>query len=237
MTTRNIIYLINVNNGSYADYTYPLIEQYAEKCNADIAVYDNEVFRAIGAPHPNFLIFDIMRHFVTTDYNKMLYIDMDIRILPQSPNIFNEVTKFGMVQDHKADLWRREAMQGWLDNHHPGMHVTHYFNGGVMVSTKKSILKLLNVVPEDIIAFWNTTKDVFPHGYNQNILNYCIIKSEIIFEELPDKWNKVCRKAGPDDYFIHYVANKTQIQTGYDKFKDNKCNPDITMTLDTLRYV
>jgi len=107
----------------------------------------------------------------------------------------------------------------------------HYFNGGVIVSDKKSINKLLSVLPNDILNFWETTKDKFPHGFNQNILNYCIIKSNIKYNELPAKWNKVCRSAGPEDFFIHYVANKHQIQTDNDKFKNNICNTNITMTL------
>ena len=41
--------------------------------------------------------------------------DTDIRIMDNSPDIFNEVNTFGMVQDHKADLWRKDAMQKWLD--------------------------------------------------------------------------------------------------------------------------
>ena len=72
---------------------------------------------------------------------------------------------------------------------------------------------------------------MFPHGYNQNILNYCIIKSGIKYQELPAKWNRICRNASENDYFIHYVANKNQIQTSLDKFKDNNYNPNITMTL------
>ena len=101
-------------------------------------------------------------------------------------------------------------------------------------SNKKSIKKILSVLPNNVLSFWETTKDKFPHGFNQNILNYCIIKSNIEYNELPDKWNKVCRKASANDFFIHYVANKTQIQTDFDKFKDNVCNNDITMTLENL---
>ena len=102
---------------------------------------------------------------------------------------------------------------------------------GDVIQCKNSINKILEVIPDDILAFWETTKDMFPHGYNQNILNYSIIKSGIDYQELPDRWNKVCRKADDTDYFIHYVANKNQIQTGLDKFKDNVCNPNVTMSL------
>lgn len=231
---KNLIYLIDVGNNSYSRYTYTLIEEYAKKTNSDIAIFDTDVFRSSNWPHPNFLIFDILQHFISTDYEKMLYVDMDIRILPQSPNIFEQCSGFGMVEDHKADLWRRDAMNEWLTIHHPSLTCTHYFNGGVMVSDQKSTEQLIKSFPSNILEFWETTKDKFPHGYNQNITNYCIIKSGLKYTVLPDKWNKVCRKASCDDYFIHYVANKTQIQTDYDKFKDNICNPNITMTLDTL---
>lgn len=232
--TKNLIYLINVGNNVYSQHTYPLIEDYARKTKSDIAIFDTEVFQSSQWPHPNFLIYDILRHFVTTDYEKMLYVDMDIRILPQSPDIFEQYDGFAMAEDHKADLWRRDAMNEWLDIHHPDLSCVHYFNGGVMLSDQASALQLIEALPADILEFWETTKDKFPHGYNQNITNYSIIKSNIDYTVLPDKWNKVCRKANKDDYFIHYVANKSQIQTSYDKFKDNVCNPDITMSLNNL---
>ena len=234
---KNLIYLIDVGDNLYSKHTYPLIEAYAKKTNSDIATFDTEVFNSTNWPHPNFLIFDILRHFVTTDYKKMLYVDMDIRILPNSPNIFEECDGFGMVEDHKADLWRRQAMNDWLKIHHPELNCTHYFNGGVMVLDKDNANQLINTLPSDILEFWETTKDKFPHGYNQNITNYCIMKGGLKCKALPDKWNKVCRKAGQEDHFIHYVANKDQIQTRYDKFKDNICNPEITMTLDRLNHV
>jgi hypothetical protein len=60
--------------------------------------------------------------------------------------------------------------------------------------------------------------------------------SGIDYQALDDKWNKCCRnKPSEKDYFIHYVANKSQIQTEYDCFKDNVFNPNIEMRLDTLR--
>jgi len=236
-TRKKVIYITAVGNLPYMEHTYPLLEKYAAKVNADIRIFNDDDFAKTNYPSPNFLIFDIFNEFVDSKYEQMMYIDVDIRILDQATDIFKEVEKFGMVQDHKADMWRREAMQTWLDKHYAGMQINHYFNGGVIVSDKQSIKDILKTVPDDILSFWKSTKDTFNDGFNQNILNYCIIKSNIEYQELPDKWNKVCRKAGEEDYFIHYVANKTQIQTGYDKFKDNKCNPDITMTLDTLRYV
>ena len=168
--------------------------------------------------------------------------DVDIRILDHAPDIFKEVDGFGMIQDWKAtkqfDYARRKSLQEWLDKNHSGMKCEHYFNGGVIVSDKKNVEKLLSVLPDDVLAFWKTTLDAFPNNFNQNVLNYCIIKSKIQYQELPDKWNKCCRNNPlADDYFIHYVANKKQIQTQWDKFKDNTFNPNIEMTIESLKYV
>jgi hypothetical protein len=231
---KNIIYLINVNNGSYATHTYPLIEEYAKKVNADIAVFDTEIFESTSLPHPNFLIFEILKHFKTTDYARMMYIDMDIRILPHSPNIFEEFKGFAMVEDHKADLWRRDAMNDFLKYYFPGLECKHYFNGGVMIADHDSVEKLLNVIPDDYVAFWRQHPDGKLKSINQTLLNLFILQSNIEYTVMPDMYNKVCRKATANDYFIHYVANKNQIQTEFDKFKDNICNESITMTLENL---
>jgi hypothetical protein len=231
---KNIIYLINVNNGNYAKHTYPLIEEYAKKVNADIAVFDTEIFNNSLLPHPNFLIFEILKHFNTTEYERMMYIDMDIRILPHSPNIFEEFKGFAMAEDHKADLWRRDAMNDFLNYYFPGLVCKHYFNGGVMIADHDSVRKLLNVIPADYVAFWKQYPDGKLKSVNQTLLNLFILQSNIEYTVMPDMYNKVCRKATANDYFIHYVANKNQIQTEFDKFKDNICNESITMTLANL---
>lgn len=230
-TRKRVIYLTAVGNVDYFTHTYPLIEKYAQRVNADIRIFNNNDFIKTNYPSPNFLLFDILKEFYDSDYEQMMYMDIDIRIMDNATNIFEAVDTFGMVQDHKAELWRRKAMQEWLDKHHPGLNCNHYFNGGVIVSDKNSIKQLLEVVPSNLLEFWETTKDKFPHGFNQNILNYCIIKSKLQYTVLPDKWNKVCRSATSEDYFIHYVANKNQIQTDKDKFKNNICNDNIQMTL------
>ena len=54
--------------------------------------------------------------------------DLDIRIMNNAENIFDKVESFGMVQDHTADSWRRAKMQEWLDKHHNGMTINHYFS-------------------------------------------------------------------------------------------------------------
>ena len=228
---KNVIYLIKVGDVDYSKHTLPLIQNYAERCDADVVIFDENKFDVEKHKHPNFLLFDIFKHFKESSYEKMLYMDLDIRIMNNAENIFDKVESFGMVQDHTADSWRRAKMQEWLDKHHNGMTINHYFNGGVLVSDKNSINKVIEALPKNILEFWETTKDMFPHGFNQNILNYSIIKSGINYKELPDRWNKVCRKADGNDYFIHYVANKNQIQTDKDKFKDNVCDPNITMSL------
>ena len=46
-----------------------------------------------------------------SNYEKMMYIDIDIRILDHSPNIFEHVKTFGMAEDWMGDMWRKEELQ------------------------------------------------------------------------------------------------------------------------------
>ena len=103
-----------------------------------------------------------------------------------------------------------------------------------MIADQDSVKQLLNAIPDDYITFWKQHPDGKLKSINQTWLNLFIIQSNIQYSVLPDRYNKVCRKATCDDYFIHYMANKIQIQTQYDKFKDNVCNDLITMTLENL---
>ena len=112
---KNVIYLINVGQLGYTEHTIPLIKKYSEKVDADIIEFGDKEFIDSGYPSPNFLIFDIWKHFENSKYDKMMYIDVDIRILDHSPNIFDEVKNFGMVEDWKAPLWRKEELQKVLE--------------------------------------------------------------------------------------------------------------------------
>ena len=233
---KNVIYLINVGQLGYTEHTIPLIKKYSEKVDADIIEFGDKEFIDSGYPSPNFLIFDIWKHFEDSKYDKMMYIDVDIRILDHSPNIFDEVKNFGMVEDWKAPLWRKEELQKWFDKYWSGLECKHYFNGGLQVISKDSIKILNELVPSDIIEYWNRYPDGKLRSQNQGLINKFLAMSGIDYQALDDKWNKCCRnKPSEKDYFIHYVANKSQIQTEYDCFKDNVFNPNIEMRLDTLR--
>ena len=133
--------------------------------------------------------------------------------------------------------WNKKEKK-WFDLYFPGTICNHYFNGGVLVSDKDSIKKINKLVPDDVISFWSSHPDGELHSQNQGIVNYFIAKSGIGYQVLEPKWNKCCRNnATNEDYFIHYVANKNQIETSFDSFKGNKYNPNIKMTLESLRYV
>ena len=134
------------------------------------------------------------------------------------------------------NIIRKEELQKWFDKYWPGLECNHYFNVGLQISNKESIKTLNKLVPDDIIDYWRSHPDGKLRSQNQGLINQFVAMSGIDYQALDDKWNKCCRnKPSSDDYFIHYVANKSQIQTDYDCFKDNVYNPNIEMRLDTLR--
>ena len=235
---KNVIYIIKSGNVEYSEHTIPLIYKYAKKVSADVIMFDDKKFKQTNYPSSNFMAFDTWKHFQSSHYEKMMYIDIDIRILDNAPNIFDHVDKFGMAEDWKSDSWRKEALQEWFNLYFAGTICKNYFNGGVLVSDKDSIKKLNNLVPEDIVGFWRNNPDGILHSQNQGMINYFIAKSGIDYQVLEPKWNKCCRNnATNKDYFIHYVANKSQIETNFDSFMGNKYNSNIKMTLESLKMM
>ena len=52
---KNVIYLIKVGNVDYSNHTLPLIQKYADKCNADVIIFDENNFNSEKHYHPNIL--------------------------------------------------------------------------------------------------------------------------------------------------------------------------------------
>ena len=82
---KNIIYTINKQTPRYdkKDYngygkvTIPIMQKYADGVGADLKVIDDkDVSKHSLTPH--FDKFDIFKRFVNSDYENMLYMDLDI---------------------------------------------------------------------------------------------------------------------------------------------------------------
>lgn len=124
-----------------AEVTTPVMKSYAEKIGADFELIVTEKVRAGHAKFEKYQLFDLL-----AQYQRICYLDCDILVMPESPDIFGAVDheRFGAffdseVKDNDADIpaWREEEIAffqqvkgdiGWRNS---------YFNSGVMVMERR----------------------------------------------------------------------------------------------------
>lgn len=79
----------------YSEITFPLIQKYAQKCGADFHAYYQEQEAGFAAMKQDFNKFAFI-------YDKILYIDADMVVLPHTPNLFEQTPSghFAAVNEH-----------------------------------------------------------------------------------------------------------------------------------------
>ena len=125
----------------WLDHTRPYLLEYAPRTGADfqevkwfpeIENYNNSNY---------FVLVEILRRFSEQDYyEELLFLDADILVLPQSPNIFEKTTTIALADDwylptqagHFENWIREEGSDG--TGHHPD---NPYFNSGVVLMTRE----------------------------------------------------------------------------------------------------
>jgi len=216
--------------------THPFMKDYANKINADFIVIDktkfllkNRIIKLIFKKllkfkklclfnrnyilkdyHPCFEKFQIYSLF--NKYGRIIYIDTDVLISSNCPNLFDVVpyTHIGVFlesdfedRDEEINLFQKVlGFIGWKKN---------YFNSGVMVLSKKH-REIFNI------------KKIIVKSFNymeQTQLNYNVQKLKIPICDIGYKFNHmgVCGKSNErfDSYIIHYAGkhheDKPRIET------------------------
>lgn len=141
--------LVTVAVGEKYKYTHDLMRRYARKIGADFICIDELWIR--NEPTAHFLKWKC-NAVVAMGYDRILYVDSDIIIMPNSPDIFNAVPA-GMlgVYDEapltKGSKWdgqgRWNGFVGEWNRRHPESKITtpypgHYWNSGVIVFDEKT---------------------------------------------------------------------------------------------------
>lgn len=204
------------------DITRDSIKSYAKKCGADY-------IELSGDQHPAWPMANKYRlHKVTSTYKKTLYLDCDIFVRPESPNIF-EITPDNRIsaydeweiwEDKKETLWiqreqevivrktlDKEAKHRLINN---GKFTANaMINGGVMV------------IPQSLSDVYKQPKTPYPRQwcFDQHCLSLLLDKSK--FHNLDKKFN--LEYVNPDffsthedAYFLHInnLRKKPHIRTG-----------------------
>lgn len=177
--------------------THPTFKAYANKIGADFLAITKSTS---SSPHwEKFQIYDLLNK-----YERILYIDSDILIRPDSPNIFDIVPKDKLGAFNEAP---------WTDGRQISIYETcqaydvklpnwngAYYNTGVMVISR--IHKQLFKKPE---------KEFF-NFYEQGYLNMIFHKTETWMFDLDYKFNRMScmdRFTGEErfaSYFMHYAG-------------------------------
>lgn len=180
---KKVIYLVGeiIENDLYKDISninLPRVYGYAKKVDAKVVILGKDHFKAFQydarldfkskAYH---MLFECFKHFVFSPFDQMLYIDTDVFIADNSPNIFELLTQ-------KENFWLKHYIgkngykDSWLSSSELDNQIMlckfyeEYFNWkkeninicctGVILADKNVITELCKVIPVD----WSSHTDL-----------------------------------------------------------------------------
>lgn len=185
----------------YTKYTHPILKMFAKKWKVDFRIFGS--FLNINE---RWRILEFYKRF--EDYDRVFFIDSDVVINKNCPNIFNIVPfdTIGAVFEDKGSRLkhRRRVMakikQGFGGNEH---WTCGYFNMGVLLASK---------IHRDM--FTKINGQLWGGEFAQTHLNYQMMKFEYKYIDLGYKWNHTSMfseawNGSPsrlDSYVIHYAG-------------------------------
>jgi len=193
----------------YTEHTIPILKRYAKEWNVDFKILDE----SFGAPFWRTLaLYDLFEL-----YDRIFYVDSDVVINKDCPNIFDEVPfdtvgvvfedKGSRLKDRRYQIVRIKKRFGgnkhWIDG---------YFNAGIMLVSKihcDMFTKINN-------QLWNES---FPE---QTHFNYQMRKLGYKYVDLGYRWNHMSMFSETwhnslsrfDSYIIHYAGNGKFLDKG-----------------------
>jgi hypothetical protein len=194
---------VGANYEHLATLTHPRIKNYADRIGADFVVWKDSGTHTIPA-YRKLDVVDLLKK-----YERVLYIDTDILIRPDAPNIFDIVpeTQLGLFEEGRFSERKMafyeygkavgDNCDGWLNR---------YYNTGVIVASRGH---------EGAFA---QPQIEINNYYEQTCINYNVYKFNVPVFELHYKWNrmslvdKVTGDPRHNSYFIHYAGAFFQLQ-------------------------
>ena len=160
-----------------------------------------------NVPHPAWGKLEVLHWFLDSGYDRMLFMDCDIMVAPDSSNIFEEhPTGIWMRRDPLIERRWPEEFENWvLRNHKKRIVAAPYFNTGVLILDKKFTEKWL----EDI----NSRPKVNHATFEQHAI-VASLRLSGLHEKvnwLSSKWNwlnvnNIEANRKEERYFDHYAS-------------------------------
>lgn len=188
---------IGPDYGKISEFTHPTLQKYAKRTKSDFYAVTTT---GLTSPHwEKFQIYDLL-----DKYDRILYIDSDILVRDDCPNIFDLVPqdKIGMFNEAPFTASREISLyQACMDyNMRAPNWNGKYYNTGVMV-VSKAHKELFKKPDKEIFNF-------FEQGY----INAVVAQGDDLVFDLPYDYNRMTcmdRFIGIDrhaSYMIHYAG-------------------------------
>jgi len=200
------------NNIGVNDKILPLslksVQQYANKCNVDYKLVQD---KRINWIHPTFERFDL---FFNDDwfgeYDNILYLDTDLVVWPEAPNIFDlypSINLFKVCKDRIAERINENTHKAKVKNTaldcFSGEQLRYNrFNAGVFMLNKNSVS-----IMKEYLDYKNIELD------DNELLIYAMLKSNVPVEKMDWRFNK---KNGTSCYFGHAYGQQKFKLENYD---------------------
>ena len=208
---------------SFVNLHLQTLQNYCRKYGHHCEVIINNDYK------PNlFVKYECFEHFLTTNYNSMLYIDWDVFISTQSSDIFSEYTDAGFAAFVAGDMFSLKDdfmhIPEFLKTFYNDVHMLddiqqNYFSAGVMLASKdivKCVIPDLREIYKKINKHYMSTGHIKKHILREMYAtNYCIHKNQVGVTRLDAKWNSTPSMVGRDrsrDYFIHFDSAHEQTE-------------------------
>lgn len=166
--------IIGEQASQLAYFNLPVIQKYADKCNADLRIIceDHIPWYPIGNKFQ-------VKH-ISEQYDRTLFVDIDVYIKEDAPNIFEEFPSGLWMHDDEVV----EVVHGWFTNH------VNYV--ATMLNANSNGVKCWNtgvvLFDKEQSHIWNTPTKVvgLEHTTEQTIVG---LQSRGIVNELPTEYN------------------------------------------------
>lgn len=187
--------------------TGSLMRRYAERVGADFVVFDESRF-ADTLQRATFEKFQISG--VLGRYERVLFLDADVIVLPSAPNVFEMVPEghLGVVPEEEYDAVPRhktvtQEVLGKVDWRLP------YFNSGVLVLDQSH--RDLFDVESKALRLWASGERLRHHDLSdQPYLNHRVNALSLPATILDHRWNHTWTHGGRhrrfSSHFIHYAG-------------------------------
>jgi hypothetical protein len=207
------------NNSSYSKYTLPSLENYAKRFGLDFHVIRDRKFPEIKFPH-----FEILQlKTLLNVYDRIRYMDADMLIRNNAPNIFSHRDKKlfgctihakpGFTKDRSGrDIQELCAFHEYMGSDPNNIKHPYISTGVLLVSSEHK--SVFNYDPK-IVKFFNKRSIVFA---DQTYLNYMIHKQNVKLQEMSYRWNSYNWEKKKEllipfmnhntDYFTHFPNSR-----------------------------